>query len=162
MGENRQFLLFQLDNQTFALELAEVVRVYQAPAYSRPGGLCPPGVFGLVNIGGRRLPVLDLRARLGLPLRPPMPEDALIEALTDGQELTFYVDCIVGVRSFDDSEFEQGARLCPELTSFIHRVAEIEDGPVWIYGLKELLTEHDFSGWLVRYLDSQAAHEEGF
>ena len=62
-------LTFQLEGTSYALPLEDVAEVLVAPAARRvPAG--PPGVSGLVEVGGRVVAVLDLAFLVGRPAAP--------------------------------------------------------------------------------------------
>lgn len=71
------YLPFQLDQLRLALPAALVERVEpMARLRELPGA--PEVVLGLLDVHGEFLPVLDARARFGLPRRPYRVEDVLI------------------------------------------------------------------------------------
>lgn len=85
------YITLQLGNELFAidvvqvreiLELAQVTKVPTAPSYMR----------GVVNVRGRAIPVVDLRAKLGLPPTTDtlMSRVVVMEIEMDGEV------CVVG------------------------------------------------------------------
>src|SRR5262249_2567798 len=61
----------------YGLPATEVRELVRAVAIV-PLPMAPPGVEGVVNLRGRVVPVIDLRARLGLASRPVAPSDHMI------------------------------------------------------------------------------------
>ncbi len=70
---------FWLDGHRFGLELSAVERVVRMVEIT-PLPNAPAIVMGAINVEGRIIPVVDIRARLGLPQRAVRPSDALILA----------------------------------------------------------------------------------
>lgn len=100
MAEAMQpYLIFKLEEQAYALELNSVERVIRSVALTVPPD-APPLLLGLLNLGGEMAPVLDIRARFGLPPRPMELEDRLIICTCGGRKLAFPVDVVEGVVSF--------------------------------------------------------------
>ena len=64
------YVLFETASQTFALPAAEVRQVLRMAAPERVPG-APAALRGVLNVHGAIVPVVDVRARLGLPPRPP-------------------------------------------------------------------------------------------
>lgn len=112
MSENitssAHYITLQLGNELFAvdviqvreiLELAQVTKVPTAPHYMR----------GVVNVRGRAIPVVDLRAKFGLPATPDtlMSRVVVMELELEGET------CVVG-----------------GLADSVHEVIEIEPSQI--------------------------------
>ncbi|MCK5539752.1 MAG: chemotaxis protein CheW [Deltaproteobacteria bacterium] len=144
MTKENNFLIFTLDGHYFALDIAEVVRVYPALAVECPGE-SPPTLCGLFTVAGKNIPVLDLRYRLHLPARVVQLDDALVVAHSQESELAFFVDTIIGVRSFTEDELCDSAMIYSEMAEYVSRVTELDGHTVWIYTLDLLFADQDFS-----------------
>ena len=60
MSESVQFVVFRLDKQRYALSLAAVERVVRAAEVTLLPN-APPIVLGAIDVGGRVLPVFNVR-----------------------------------------------------------------------------------------------------
>ena len=144
MDKENPFFIFTLDGHYFALDTAEVVRIYPAVALDHPGD--GPEIFrGLFKVAGKNIPVLDLRYRLHLPSREVELDDALVVALSEAGEIAFFVDTVVGVFSFVESELRASASIYPEMAAYVSRITELDGHTVWLYTLDLLFAEQDFS-----------------
>lgn len=65
----RQFVVFHIGDEAFAIPMAEVKEIVRMPDVARVP-LCPPSFEGLVNLRGTVQPVLATRRLFGLPDRP--------------------------------------------------------------------------------------------
>ena len=75
--KNIFYLLFTVGEKRFALPAGEVERVIAAvEIIALPDS--PEYLRGVINYGGRLVPVLDLRVRFGLPVRRVLPADFII------------------------------------------------------------------------------------
>ncbi|MGH7435187.1 MAG: chemotaxis protein CheW, partial [Polyangiaceae bacterium] len=72
-------LLFEVGGRRYGLLAAEVRELVRAVTI-HPLPRAPAIVEGLVNVRGRIVPVLDIRSRFRIPLRPLAPSDHLILA----------------------------------------------------------------------------------
>jgi purine-binding chemotaxis protein CheW len=81
----REILVFEIAGRRYGLPATEVRELVRAVAIV-PLPMAPPGVEGVVNLRGRVVPVIDLRARLGLASRPVAPSDHMI-VVSLGQRL---------------------------------------------------------------------------
>lgn len=89
------WVLFQVDEQKYALRIWEVERIVRAVEV-KPLPRSPAHIRGIVNVHGRVLPVVDLRVRLGQPTREIRVEDHFIVAKTDERSLVLPVDVVLG------------------------------------------------------------------
>ncbi|MFN8646194.1 MAG: chemotaxis protein CheW [Gemmatimonadales bacterium] len=66
-GDELQFIVFRLASIQLAINIFQVARILR---YTEPEAWpeAPPGTLGGLVYGGARVPVVDLRARLGLPV----------------------------------------------------------------------------------------------
>lgn len=102
---NQQYCTFRLDNLTCGIE---VERVQEVLRYQRPTRvpLANAVVRGLINLRGRIVPAIDLRARMGLPPLPPDQEPMNLVVRTPDDILSLLVDEIGGVIDLSDDTFE--------------------------------------------------------
>jgi len=78
-----QWVVFRLESGQYALPLEHVVEVLRMVSI-RPVPEGPAWLAGVINLRGRVLPIMDLRARLGLPPLGPRLETRIIVADTAG------------------------------------------------------------------------------
>ena len=81
-----EWVTFRVARQTFGLPLQHVERLARTVAIS----LVPeaaPHVMGAIDLHGHVVAVVDMRARLGHPVRPPVVDEALHVATSGSAEL---------------------------------------------------------------------------
>ena len=109
-GAEKQFVTLNIDREIFAipvdgvheiLDMQPVFRIPEAPAY----------MMGLIDWRGRSVPVLDLRAKLGLPSIPPTPTTRILvlEVSIAGRPLVLglVADRVIEVLSFSAGEMSR-------------------------------------------------------
>ena len=80
--QSRQLVVFALGADEYGVPIASVQEIIRhAPPRPIPGS--PPHVLGVINLRGRIIPVVDLRARFGVVADPPA--DAKIVILELGE-----------------------------------------------------------------------------
>jgi purine-binding chemotaxis protein CheW len=89
------WVLFLVDKQVYALQIWEVERIVRAVEV-KPLPESPPHIRGVVNMHGRVLPVVDLRARFGQPPRDIHLDDHFIVARTSDFSVVLPVDAALG------------------------------------------------------------------
>ncbi len=82
MSLSDQYVVFGLDEHSFALRLSAVVRVVRAVEVT-PLPRAPEIVLGVINVQGRITPVFDVRKRFRLPAREISLSDQFIIARAD-------------------------------------------------------------------------------
>ena len=93
-----QLLVFKLDGQEYALEIANVVQTVRMAAI-QPIPSAPPHVAGVLNWRGQVIPVLNLRQRLGLAPRPVDLDTQLLIARVKDRTVALIVDAVSQVLS---------------------------------------------------------------
>lgn len=141
-GASRMLMLFRLEGRRYALPLDAVDRVIRALAVTSVPET-PRFVLGLVNLAGRLLPVISLRACLRMPDRPVRPEDQFLIARTSRLTLAVVVDEVEGLIAIDDSETVAVQDALPMEKSHLNRLGRIGGDIVLICELEELLSSED-------------------
>lgn len=130
-------LAFALDALRFALPLANVERVIHAVAIT-PLPNAPEVILGVINLGGRLVPVANIRQRFRLPARNMALSDHLVIARTARRPLALVVDAVHGVMpgsAQDDMTLEE---LVPGL-EYVSGIAKTPDGLVLIHDLDRFI-----------------------
>ncbi len=127
---------FALDHQRYALPLESVSRIVRA-AEVTPLPLAPEVVAGALDVGGRILPVYNLRRRLRLPDRPLGLDDQFVIAHTARRPVALIVDQALGL--IDARPVDDGAALAPHLRH-LRGVLSLPDGLVLIQDLEDFLS----------------------
>lgn len=131
-------LVFTLDAQQYALRLSAVERVLRAVAVT-PMPRAPEIVLGVVNVHGRAIPAIDLRRRLGLPVRALELRDRFIVTRTARLSILLVVDSVIGVSEYEPSEVTPAKNLFPKATP-VEGVACFTDGMIYIHNLDSFLS----------------------
>ena len=97
-------VVFTIDQRSFAVPLERVERALRAVAVtSLPRA--PAIVCGVINVGGRIVPVINLRRRCGLPDKALGLTDQLLLAHGGGRPLAMIVDAVHDVVHCDERDF---------------------------------------------------------
>jgi purine-binding chemotaxis protein CheW len=146
MFDMGQCVLFTLDERPYAVHLSAVSRVVRA-AEITPLPKAPPIVIGVINLGGRIIPVVNIRRRFRLPERELEPTDQFIVARVSRSEadasacriLALAVDAVVGVRDLPARETTTAETILPGL-EHLEGVAKTAQCMVLIHDLGTFLS----------------------
>lgn len=98
-----RYVAFTLDGRRFALPLDAVETVVRAVEVTTLPG-APRSVLGVVDVRGRVVPVLDIRALLSLHRREVGPDDLFVIARSPRWTLALPVDQVTGVLAPEGGE----------------------------------------------------------
>jgi chemotaxis signal transduction protein len=130
-----RYLLVELAGRTCAFALNSVAHIHAGCRVLRAPALTGGGAVGVIAIGGRVLPVLDLGALLGVPAQPQMHQFVELKPL---QTDTFVVaiDRIMGIVAIEQDALVRSAE-----GNAISAVARLDAKLVWILSAP-LIAEH--------------------
>jgi purine-binding chemotaxis protein CheW len=136
-----EVLVFELADRRYGLPAADVRELVRAVAV-RPLPGAPPAVEGVINVRGRVVPVLDVRARLRLPAKPLEPSDHLIIARAGERLVALRVDRATDLVRVDAGDVEEVRDLVPGLES-VGWVARLPDDVLLVHDLGTFLSQVD-------------------
>jgi purine-binding chemotaxis protein CheW len=99
------YVVFVLSSEYYGVEMRNTYRVLPMEALARVPNM-PDFLKGVVNLRGTLVPVLDLRARLGLEITSQTAESRIVIVNTAGQDVGFIVDAMTGVLPVPTSSIE--------------------------------------------------------
>jgi len=138
MAELEQLAVFRLDEQRYAVPLSVVERVVRAAELtSLPKA--PAVVLGVVDVGGRVLPVLNVRRKFNLPERELRVTDQFLIARAGRRSVVLVIDEAQRVLEVPSSEIIVVTEIIPGLEQ-IKGVAKLRDGLVLIHDLEKFLS----------------------
>jgi purine-binding chemotaxis protein CheW len=138
-AEEIQLLTFKLDEQEYALNIANVVQVVRMVAVTKTPQ-APHYVEGVVNLRGKVIPVVDIRKRYNLPGKPCDLNTQLLIARTDRRLMALIVDVVSKVLTLPSGQLEPPAHIGPEMDN-LAAVGKLGDRLLLILDPATLLPE---------------------
>ena len=146
----KAFLIFSLDDRLYALPAEDVKHIIRSVTITPlPDG--PDLMAGILNMGGRFIPVIDIRKQFNLPSKTLLLSDRFIIAEACGYTIAFIADTVESVvelsaKPLDASNaiFPSGmepASLFPGMEKFITGVSHQHNRTVLIYDVNSLFPE---------------------
>jgi purine-binding chemotaxis protein CheW len=133
-----EVLVFEVAGQRYGLPTVDVRELVRAVTIT-PLPNAPAVIEGVVNVRGRILPVLDVRARFRLPAKPLDPSDLFIVASAGARGVILHVDGATHLALLDEASVQPSETLGSSAT-FVAGVAKLEDGLVLIHDLATFLS----------------------
>jgi purine-binding chemotaxis protein CheW len=132
-----EVVVFRVEGERYALETEAVREVVRAVAVARLPQ-APPIVLGVIAVRGRVIPVLDLRARFGLPPRAIDPGEMFVVAETEERAVALRADMVEGVALLDPEEVFS-TREAVSSSDYVMAAARLADGLVLVHDLNTFL-----------------------
>jgi purine-binding chemotaxis protein CheW len=121
---NVQLLTFRLDDQEYALNIANVVQVVRMVAVTR-SPKAPEYVEGMINLRGKVIPVINLRKRFLLPDRPFDLDSHLLIARSNGRTMALLVDVVSEMLTVSASNLEYPSDDTPHMAEDLWAVGKL-------------------------------------
>ncbi|MDY6875191.1 MAG: chemotaxis protein CheW [Chloroflexota bacterium] len=137
-----QLLTFRLDDQEYALDIANVVQVVRMVAITQVPKV-PEVVAGVINLRGRVIPVINLRKRCGLPAKPYGLNDQLLIAKTDGRMMGLIVDVVSEVLTMPSGSLDFASEIGGRSIEYLSAVGKMDDRLLLILDPNMILTLQD-------------------
>ena len=105
-----QLVAFTLGGETYGMDIAAIQEIIRMPEIT-PIPRAAPDVEGVVNLRGRIVPIVDLRARLGLPVAARTSSARVIVVQVGENTVGLIVDGVTGVLRLSASSIEPPSEL---------------------------------------------------
>lgn len=138
MSRSNQHVVFNLDEQLFALHLSAVEKVTWSVAVTLLPN-APETVLGAVNMQGHIIPVFNTRKRFRLPEREMDLSDQLIIARARTRRVALVVDAVSGINESEEQEVVAAEKILPGM-EHIEGVVKLGDGLILIHNLDKFLS----------------------
>lgn len=116
-SEDTQLMTFRLDDQEYALPIANVVQVVRIVAIT-PMPEAPKIVEGAINVRGKVIPVIDIRKRFNLQAKPHDLNTQLLIAQIDSRMMALIVDVVSEVLAMPASNVEPPSEIAPQMDCY--------------------------------------------
>jgi purine-binding chemotaxis protein CheW len=136
-----QLLTFKLDNQEYALDIANVVQVVRMVAITR-APKAVEAMEGMINLRGKVIPVIDIRKRCGLETKPHDLNTQLLIAQINGHVAALTVDEVSEVLTMPTANIEPTDAIGTEM-EFLTAVGKLGDRLILILDLTQVMLENE-------------------
>jgi len=148
--KKKQYLIFTIDNQYIALPITVVQHVMQAVQPVFPPD-APDLLLGLINMGGKIVPILNIRKQFHMPEKEIDLYDRIIICQFEYYTIAFIADTIENVVDLSyhaigtdsSSEILDSNNIFPGMENFIKGVAKYNAQTVLVYDIKTIFPTKD-------------------
>lgn len=140
-GEPQEFIAFHVGEQTYCIDII-TVREIRGWTPATPLPHAPSFVRGVINLRGSVLPVVDLAARLGLPVKEPTARHAVVVVQSNGQVVGLLVEAVSNIMMIAPDAIQPTPEVASDLSkSFIQGIVAAEREVISVLIVKNLLPE---------------------
>ncbi|MBE3588972.1 MAG: purine-binding chemotaxis protein CheW [Thermoanaerobacteraceae bacterium] len=129
VGEEQQVVIFQLNDQQYALPIQETQEIIRMTDITRVPNT-KPYVEGIINLRGSIVPVINLNLRLELPVRECTDATRIIVTEYAGQKVGMIVDNVVEVGRYTPDQVEPPV-VAGDNTEYLRGVIK-KDDHLWL------------------------------
>jgi len=138
--QNKQFFVFRVDTQRFAIKLESVEKVIRAiELINVPESLS--FLMGLINMEGRIIPVFDIRKRFNLSPKELDIHDRILISSSSRGTLAVVVDEVEGIVSFSSHKMYSASEIFPNMDQYIEGVWKDGEKTAIVYDVDKLFPD---------------------
>jgi len=119
-----KYLTFYLEGEEYGLEILKVHEIIGIMPITRVPRT-PPFILGVINLRGKVISIMDLRARFGMRAAEQVAEACIIVVQVGGVQIGLFVDRVSEVLDIPEDEIEDAPSFSVEIdTDYILGVAK--------------------------------------
>ena len=138
---SRELIAFRIGEQEFCVDIMSVREIRGwTPATPLPHA--QKYMRGVINLRGAVLPIVDLRARLGLGFTEPGARHVIVVVRTGRQEVGLLVDAVCDILTVTEDMLQATPNVASEtVKSFIRGILAVEGRMIGLIGLERILPD---------------------
>lgn len=141
LNDTRELISFRIDEQEFCLDIM-AVREIRGWTAATPLPHSPSYVRGVINLRGAVLPILDLKARLGLGLVEPSARSVIIVVHIGDRLVGLLVDAVSEILAAEGSTVQPTPNVgCETVNRFIRGIIASEGRMISWIALDDILPD---------------------
>jgi purine-binding chemotaxis protein CheW len=138
-NKNQQIVLFNLDEQYYALSLTSVERVISIVEITSLPKISEI-VMGVINFHGEVIQVVNIRKLFNLPVREIGLDDQLIITQISKQRVALIVDSVIGIHELERSQVTDTDEAF-SCSDYLTGIAKIENNIVMVLDEQKIMEE---------------------
>ncbi len=141
--DSLELISFRIAEQEFCLDIM-AVREIRGWTNATPLPHSPSYVRGVINLRGAVLPIIDLKARLGLGLAEPSARSVIIVVHIGNRLVGLLVDGVSEILAADKATIQPPPNLgCETVSRFVRGIIAMEGRMISWIGLADILPEEE-------------------
>jgi purine-binding chemotaxis protein CheW len=144
ISESKQLVIFKLGDEEFGVDILQAKEIEKLEQEITRVPKSPKFVEGVINLRGEIVPIVDLRKRFGLSVRPVGPDTRVIIVEINESQIGMIVDQVAEVIRVNGSDLLATPEITKTVDSyFINGVAKVNDQLVVLLNLERTLSNDE-------------------
>lgn len=144
-GGSERFLTFYLGEEAYGVSIAAVKEIIALMKTTRVPK-SPPYLRGVMNLRGIIIPVVDMRARFGMPAVEPTMHTAIIIVRIGNDNIGFVVDHVEEVCAATSEQMSEPPTFGTEIDAgYIQKMIRTEKEVIMILDLEHIFSEDELA-----------------
>lgn len=144
-----KYLTFYLEDEEYAVEILKVQEIIQMQSVTRVPKV-PAFVRGIINLRGKVIPVIDLRAKFNMEIVPDTEKTAIVVIKIDHRESTvttgIIIDNVKEVADLEPESIDPAPTFGSDIdTEFIMGISKSESNVKILLDIDKILTDGEMS-----------------
>ncbi|MGD1066806.1 MAG: chemotaxis protein CheW [Vulcanimicrobiaceae bacterium] len=140
MSETVQVVSFKLGSEEYGVEIAQVQEINRMVAVTHVPR-APQFMEGVINLRGQLIPIIDLRARFGMPRVEHTKNTRIVVTDIGAKRVGMVVDSVSEVLRLATDAIEDAPEMITGVdTEYIRGVGKIEDRLIILLDLAKIIT----------------------
>lgn len=145
IGGAMEWIAFRIDEQDFCMDIM-AVREIRGWTAATPLPHSPSYVRGVINLRGAVLPIIDLKARLGLGQAQPSARSVIIVTRLDQRLVGLLVDAVSEILTATQDAVQPTPNVdCEEVQRFVKGILTLDGRMISWLALDELLPRSELA-----------------
>ena len=141
--ERRELISFRVGDQEYCVNIM-AVREIRGWSPANPLPQSPSYMRGVINLRGAVLPIMDLAARLGMPMVEPTVRSVFIVVQAGDRMVGLLVDAVSDILSITDDLVQPTPDVaCDSVRNFVRGIISIEGRMISEISLDRILPERE-------------------
>ena len=142
MFQDVQLVIFNLAKEEYGLPIGKVQEINRVAAVTKLPHT-PEFMEGIINLRGRVIPVVDLRKRFGLAVKPHEDDTRIMIIDIDGQTVGIIVDAVNEVVQMPGASIEPPPPTFILEAQYIEGIGKMEDRLVILLNIDRVMTSQE-------------------
>ena len=140
MSETVQVVSFKLGSEEYGVDIAQVQEINRMVAVTHVPR-APQFMEGVINLRGQLIPIIDLRARFGMPRTEHTKSTRIVVTEVGAKRVGMVVDSVSEVLRLATDQIEDAPEMITGVeTEYIRGVGKIEDRLIILLDLAKIIS----------------------
>lgn len=144
VGTERQLVVFDLNEEAYGVDIGavrEIIRMQEITKVPRT----PEFIEGVINLRGKVIPVIDLRARFSMPSTEQTDEHRIVVVDVEGQDIGMVVDSVTEVSRVPQSSIEPpSAVITTDDSGYLTGIVKTDEKLIILLDIARVISADEF------------------